>query len=295
MHIEQMEIDDARVKNAVQSYLSDVRRYPVLSKPEELFLFEKMSAGDREAELSLINSSLRLVVKIVMEYRSGRVPLLDLVQEGNVGLLHAIRKFDPSRNIRFGSYAQWWIRAYVLKYLMDNHMLVKVGTTQAQRKLFYNLKKEQERLQRQGIIPTSAIIARSLNVREKDVIEMKIRLSSRESSLDVPFSEDDTGTLLNLLPSKELDVDETLSKMETGNQMLNYLHEFSETLHGRDITIWKKRMVAEKPQTLQQLGDQFGVSRERARQLEARIVGRLTNYLGERVSNPADAMVALHH
>ncbi len=295
MHVEQVEMDNARVKNAVQRYLADVRRYPMLSRADETVLSQKVLEGDREAELQLVNSNLRLVVKIAMEYRSGRVALLDLIQEGNVGLLHAIRKFDPSRSIRLGSYAQWWIRAYVLKYLMDNHMLVKVGTTQAQRKLFYNLKKEQERLRRQGIVPTPAIIARSLNVREKDVIEMEVRLSSRESSLDAPLTDGETGTLLDLLPSPTRGADEELSDAEAGDRMLGYLSEFASTLKGRDIDIWTRRMVAEKPQTLQQIGDHFGVSRERARQLEARIVSRLGRYLGERVGDPSEAMVALHH
>jgi RNA polymerase sigma-32 factor len=220
-----------------------------------------------------------LVVKIALEYQSSRLALLDLIQEGNVGLIHAVRKFDPEKKIRLASYAQWWIRAYILKYLMDNYKLVKVGTTQAQRKLFYNLKREKERLRKQGLVPTTALLARSLGVREQDVSEMEVRLSGRESSLDAPMQDGEKGTLGDMLPADEMPIEELLSRQESDQRIRSRLAEFSSQLSGRDLVIWSSRMVSENPQTLQELGDRFGVSRERARQLEARIMRRLSQFL----------------
>lgn len=268
----------------VQSYLADVRQHDVLSREEEQRVaIRYRDENDEEAEQQLVNSNLRLVVKIAMEYKSGRVNVLDLIQEGNVGLIHAVRKFDPDKNIRLASYAQWWIRAYILKFLMDNHKLVKVGTTQAQRKLFYNLKKHREKLLRQGIVPSAPVLARALDVRVKDVREMETRLSGAENSLDAPLREGESGTLGDLISEDGPLQDASVEKTQTADQLKSYLDEFAATLDGRDVDIWHRRMVADNPRTLQQIGDLFGVSRERARQLEARIVKRLDKYLKERV------------
>ena len=277
------ERDAAMVDDPVQRYLAEVRRHTVLSREEEQKLARTyVDSGAEWAEERLVNSNLRLVVKLALEYQSARVGLLDLIQEGNVGLIHAVRKFDPDKEIRLASYAQWWVRAYILKYLMDNHKLVKVGTTQAQRKLFYNLKKEKDRLTRQGIVPTASILARSLAVRERDVVEMTARLTGRESSLDAPLQDGERGTLADILPSDVPTIDEALSDRQEHDDLRADMNAFSATLEGRDVAIWKRRMVAESPQTLQEIGDYFGVSRERARQLEARIVKRLSKYLHER-------------
>ena len=152
----------ARVADPVERYLAEIRRYPILDRQTERGLTESfVETGDPRIAVRLITSNLRLVVKIALEYQSPWLDLLDLIQEGNLGLLQAVRKFDPQRNIRLSSYAQWWIRAYILKFLMDNHRLVKVGTTQAQRKLFYNLQRERERLERQGFRPTPRLLRRS--------------------------------------------------------------------------------------------------------------------------------------
>src|SRR5699024_9804224 len=189
-----------RDMDIVQRYLADVRGYDVLSREEERRIARVFrDTEDPAAERLLVNSNLRLVVKIALEYRAGRGSMLDLIQEGNVGLMHAVRKYDPEKNIRLASYAQWWIRAYILKYLMDNHKMIRIGTTQAQRKLFYNLKKEQARLTRQGLVPTVALLARSLRVREREIIEMQARLSGDESSLDAPLRDEEDGTLGDML------------------------------------------------------------------------------------------------
>lgn len=275
---------ETRSGDIVQNYLSDVRQHEVLSREEEQEVAIRYRDHDDEAaEQKLVNSNLRLVVKIAMEYKSGRVNVLDLIQEGNVGLIHAVRKFDPDKKIRLASYAQWWIRAYILKFLMDNHKLVKVGTTQAQRKLFYNLKKHREKLLRQGIVPSAPVLARALDVRIKDVREMETRLAGAENSLDAPLREGESGTLGDMISENRPLQDLTVEKNQTADQLKDYLDEFAATLDGRDVDIWHRRMVADNPRTLQQIGDLFGVSRERARQLEARIVKRLDKYLKERV------------
>jgi RNA polymerase sigma-32 factor len=280
----------AWVGDPVQRYLSEIRRHTVLTRDEETDLARKYRAtGDRGIELRLVNSNLRLVVKIALEYQSSRLGLLDLIQEGNVGLIHGVRKFDPDKNIRLASYAQWWIRAYILKYLMDNYKLVKVGTTQAQRKLFYNLKREKERLLRQGLVPTPTLLARSLSVREQDVTEMEARLTGRENSLDSPITDGEKGTLGDFIPSEEPSADERMGLAQSSERVRGHLDDFATTLAGRDVDIWRRRMVAEKPETLQEIGDSFGVSRERARQLEARIVRRLTKYLGDKLE-PGERM-----
>lgn len=276
----------SRDMDIVQRYLADVRRYQVLSRDDERVLAQRFrQSGDAQAERLLVNSNLRLVVKIALEYRAGRGSTLDLIQEGNVGLMHAVRKFDPDKNIRLASYAQWWIRAYILKYLMDNHKMIRIGTTQAQRKLFYNLKKEQSRLKRQGLVPTVALLARSLRVREREIIEMQARLSGDESSLDAPLRDEEDGTLGDVLADERESIDDAIERDETARRLKACLRAFAETLEGRDVDLWNRRMIADEPRTLQEMGDLFGVSRERARQLEKRIATRLEAFVRERMGN----------
>lgn len=279
-HTAEKEVSRALVADSLKRYLSDIRRYPILTKPEEFELARGARDGSPAATTRLVNCNLRLVVKIALEYQSTRLSLLDLIQEGNVGLMQAVRKFDPERNIRLSTYAQFWIRAYILKFLMDNYKLVKVGTTQAQRKLFYNLKKEKERLIQQGIQPTAEVLAERLDVRERDITEMETRLSGREVSLDAPVSDNESGTMMDLIPGKEQHADDLYDQQSVGQHLRGRLEEFRAQLKGRDSEIWDRRLVCEEPLTLQELGDLFGVSRERARQLEARIVKRLRNFLG---------------
>jgi len=287
--------DRAYVNDPVQRYLSEIRRFSVLTREEEYRLaVDYRDHRSARTELHLVNANLRLVVKIALEYQGARMNLLDLIQEGNVGLIHAVRKFDPDKNIRLASYAQWWIRAYILKYLMDNYKLVKIGTTQAQRKLFYNLKREKDRLTRQGLVATPALLARSLAVRPSDVMEMEARLGGRESSLDAPLQDGERGTLGELIPSDEPQADEAMSVKELDADIRGRLDEFATTLSGRDIDIWHERMVSESPKTLQEIGDRFGVSRERARQLEARIMRRLSRFLDGSLDRDSIEELAWH-
>ncbi|NGZ08568.1 MAG: sigma-70 family RNA polymerase sigma factor [Nitrospira sp. LK70] len=265
---------------ALQQYLAEVRRYPYLSKEEELQLFQEYQThGSREAAVKLIMANLRVSVSIAAEYLHTGADHMDLIQEGNVGLMQAIKKFDPSKNVRFYAYAAWWSRAYILRYLLHTFRLVKVGTTQDQRKLFYNLKKEKAKLEREGFAPDTKLLADRLNVRERDVIEMDQRLGNWELSLDQPIGEDQDSTLLDVLPSHQEPADEQLADHQLKTLFRAKLAEFIKTLEERDEDILRNRILSDSPLTLDDLGDKYGITKERTRQLEARIIKRLRDYL----------------
>jgi RNA polymerase sigma-32 factor len=211
------------------------------------------------------------------------------VQEGNIGLMQAVKRFDPHRGVKLSSYSAWWIRAYILRFILNNWRLVKLGTTQAQRKLFFNLNKERARLAAMGIEPTHEEIAKRLEVDTKDVREMDLRLSSGDSSLDVPVGEaDGTTSRLDLLRSTADSPEVEVSDGQVLSMLKEQLGVFRETLQGKDLVIFDRRMVAEDPVTLQELGVEFGVSRERVRQLEARISGKLRTFLEGCLGEPMD-------
>ncbi|MBW2190782.1 MAG: RNA polymerase factor sigma-32, partial [Deltaproteobacteria bacterium] len=236
---------------------------------------------DLEAAKQLVTSNLRLVVKIAYDYRQAYKNLLDLVQEGNIGLMQAVKKYDPYKGVKLSSYAAWWIRAYMLRYILNNHRLVKVGTTQAQRKLFFNLQKEKARLSAMGIEPTAALVAERLNVPERDVVSMDMRLAAGDASLDAPVgtAEGRPVARVELLPSDDVRIDDTLADAEVGDQFSKKIHEFGALLENKEKKIFDDRLVAEDPKTLQMLGDEFGVSRERVRQIEKRLLQKLKDFL----------------
>jgi len=265
---------------ALQQYLAEVRRYPYLSKEEELQLFQEYHThGSREAAVKLIMANLRVSVSIAAEYLHTGADHMDLIQEGNVGLMQAIKKFDPSKNVRFYAYAAWWSRAYILRYLLHTYRLVKIGTTQDQRKLFYNLKKEKAKLERDGFAPDTKLLADRLNVRERDVIEMDQRLGNWELSLDQPIGEDQENTLLDVLPSHQEPADEQLADHQLKTLFRAKLAEFIKTLEERDEDILRNRILSDSPLTLDDLGNKYGITKERTRQLEARIIKRLRDYV----------------
>jgi RNA polymerase sigma-32 factor len=268
-------------------YMRDVQRYKLLSKEEEHDLAVRFfEDDDLEAAKRLVTSNLRLVVKIAYDYRQAYKNILDLVQEGNIGLMQAVRKYDPYKGVKLSSYAAWWIRAYMLRYILNNHRLVKVGTTQAQRKLFFNLQKEKARLSAMGIEPTAEIIAQNLNVPERDVVSMDMRLSAGDASLDAPVgtAEGRSVARVELLPSDDVRVDDTLAEAEVGDQFSEKIHEFGKLLENKEKKIFEDRLVAEDPKTLQTLGDEFGVSRERVRQIEKRLLKKLKAFLRSELS-----------
>jgi RNA polymerase sigma-32 factor len=271
---------------ALQQYLAEVRRYPFLSKEEELQLFDEYRThGNREAAVKLIMANLRVSVSIAAEYLHTGADHMDLIQEGNIGLMQAIKKFDPTKNVRFYAYAAWWSRAYILRYLLNNYRLVKIGTTQDQRKLFYNLKKEKAKLEREGFAPDTKLLADRLNVRERDVIEMDQRLGNWELSLDQPLGEDKDGSLLDLLPSQQTPADEQIADTQLKSLFRTKLAEFVKTLDERDEDILRNRLLSETPLTLDDLGAKYGITKERTRQLEARIIKRLRDYIKKDVKD----------
>jgi len=265
----------------LQRYLTEIRRYPLLSREEEKALGVRYKEqGDVEAAYKLVTGNLRLVVMIAREYQRATRNLLDLIQEGNIGLMEAVKKFDPYRGIRFPSYAVWWVRAYIIRYLINNWRVVKLGTTQAQRKLFFNLQKEKERLEREGIVPAPKLIAQRLDVKESEVIEMEQRLSSRDLSVDQPSSDDEgAATLLDVLPGTLQTPDRQVADAEFRREVSEKIRIFGERLKDKEKVIFTERLLAEQPLTLQEIGDKYGISRERVRQLEERLKKRLRAYL----------------
>jgi RNA polymerase sigma-32 factor len=266
----------------MQQYLREVQKHSLLTPDEEHSLAVKYAGtGDVAAAARLVTANLRLVVKIAYEYRRAYKNIMDLVQEGNIGLMQAVKRYDPYRGVKLSSYAAWWIRAYILRFILNNWRLVKLGTTQAQRKLFFNLNKEKARLSALGIEPSAVEIARRLGVEEQEVSEMDRRLSSGEMSLDAPVgdSEGRAVSRLEMLPTSLSGPDAAVAEGEMQQIVKEKLDTFRTTLKGKDVQIFDERLVAEDPLTLQELGDKFGISRERVRQLEARLTGRLREYL----------------
>jgi RNA polymerase sigma-32 factor len=270
----------------LQLYLSEIKNYGLLTREEEKELGIRVrEKNDKEAAYRLVTSNLRLVVKIAMDFhRYWTKSLLDLIQEGNVGLLQAVRKFDPYRDIKFSYYASFWIKAYMLKFIMENWKLVKIGTTQNQRKLFFNLSKERDKLIAQGYEPEARLLAERLDVKEEEVTEMSQRLGGGEVSLDAPVSHDGKDAFGSFIPDPdEVAIDDQLSENQDRNLLLNKLDEYRETLSGKELDIFDNRIMAEKPLTLQELGDRYHISRERVRQIQERIVKNIKKWLIEEI------------
>jgi len=268
-------------------YLEEIKRYPLLSREDERDLaIRYREKDDIEAAYKLITANLRLVVKIAMDFqRYWMQNLMDLIQEGNVGLMQAVKKFDPYRGYKFSYYASFWIKAYIIKFIMDNWKLVKIGTTQAQRKLFFNLRKEKERLEAQGIEASPKLLSDRLDVKESEIVEMDQRLNSWEISLDSPLKDDSEDTHKSFLPSDDLPVDEQLADLEAKSILHDKLMLFRQQLNGKEAVIFDRRLLTEDSMTLQEIGDQFGISRERVRQIESRLKKKLKSYLEEEIED----------
>ncbi len=279
-------------RDPLSLYMQEIRRIPLLTREQEHELAVKyFETGDLGLARRLVTANLRLVVKIAHEYRRAYKNLLDLVQEGNVGLLQAVRKYDPHRGVKLSSYSAWWIRAYILKFILNNWRLVKIGTTQAQRKLFFNLRKERDKLERLGFAPEHKLLAERLDVTEDEVSEMSRRLDSSDLSLDAPVSRDDDGgrTHLDGLPSAAGERPDTLvENSEFRAVVRDKLEHFAQGLAGRDQVLFRERWLSETPSTLQDIGDKFGISRERARQLEKRLLDNLRVYLEAELGTAVD-------
>ncbi len=276
----------------LQAYLREVQRHKLLTPDEEKDLTTKFEkTQDPRIAARLVTANLRLVVKLAYEYRRAYKNIMDLIQEGNIGLMQAVKRYDPYRGVKLSSYAAWWIRAYILRFILNNWRLVKLGTTQAQRKLFFNLNKEKAKLSAMGIEPEASEIAKRLGVEEKEVIDMDRRLSSGEASLDAPVGDSDGRAVsrLDMMPSLTSGPDVAFEQEEMGQLVKERLAEFRKTLKGKDVIIFDKRMAADEPLTLQELGDEFGISRERVRQLEARLTHKLRIYLKQEFGDAVEA------
>ena len=277
----------------LQRYLAEISRHQVISREEEHELAVRYhEQGDLDAAYRLVTANLRLVVKIANEYRRAAFNLLDLIQEGNVGLMLAVKKFDPYKGVKLSTYAAWWIRAYIIRYIMDNWRMVKLGTTQSQRKLFFNLRKEKRKLEALGFKPEPKLLAERLQVPEQDVVEMDQRLSAREASIDAPVSEDGQTTFADRLTLHGEGADEVLADRELQAIFHEKLVAFRRTLkNDRERFIYENRLLAEDPLTLQEVGDHFGVTRERARQLEKRIVDRMRAYFEREIPDFGELVI----
>jgi RNA polymerase sigma-32 factor len=272
--------------SALDAYLAEIRRFSPLSREEEQAVaLEYQKTKSQEAAKKLVFGSLWLVVKIARDYERVARNVLDLIQEGNIGLMEAVQNFDPYRGVRFPSYAVWWIRAYIIRYIIANWRLVKIGTTQAQRKLFFNLKKESERLEREGIYPSTKLLADRLNVREGDVIEMSQRLGGPDVSVDAPFQEESESSLLSLLPSGEESAEEALAKRELHEALRGAITAFTQTLNPKEARIFEGRVIEEDRVTLQDLSDELSISKERVRQIENKIRDKLKDFVSSRLGS----------
>lgn len=267
----------------LKAYLMEIRRYPFLSREEEYRLSVQFrEKGDLDAVARLVMANLQFVVTIVREYQRVSIPLLDLIQEGNMGLMHAVKRFNPHQGTRISTHAAWWIRAYILRYIMKNWRLVKIGTSEEERRLFFNLRKEKERLEAQGMDGNTKLLASRLDVSENKLIEMDHRLGLPEISLSEPL--DGSGTSLEkILPSTFQGADEQLEEKELKELFMEKIELFKKNLKSRDLEILEKRILADPPCTLLQLGKQFKISKERIRQIESQLLKKLKEFLKKEI------------
>ena len=271
------------------AYLQEVRKYPALTEEEEKELaIRYKETGDLESAYKLTTANLMLVIKIAMTFKREWQNLMDLIQEGNVGLMKAVKNFDPFRGVRLSAYATWWIKSYILKHILDNWRLVRVGTTNARRKLLFNLKKEKEKLEREGFDPTTKLLAERFGVDETEVIEVSASIGAMDVSIDTPAHPDSTMTPAQTLSQGGKSVEENV-ELQQFRQILNEnIENFKGGLNPNEIEILEKRILSEDPLSLQEIGDRRGVTREAVRQAEQRLLKKFKTYIEEKMPEAAD-------
>jgi RNA polymerase sigma-32 factor len=276
------------------AYMASLRDVPRIEREEEHELAVRyLKTRDPEIARRLITANLKLVVKLAHEYSRAHRNLLDLIQEGNVGLVQAVEKYDPNRGVKLSSYAAWWIRAYMLRWLLQNARMVRLGTTATQRKLFFNLRKEKAKLERMGFSPSAANVAKAMKLPEGEVVEMEQRLGAPDTSLDAPIDREDEGrSRLDVLESAMPRPDDAAESGEFRERLREALESFGGRLKGRERQLFDERLMTDEPRTLQELGDSFGISRERTRQLEMRLVSRLKTHLRARLGDALGTQAA---
>ncbi|OGP65704.1 MAG: RNA polymerase subunit sigma-70 [Deltaproteobacteria bacterium RBG_13_47_9] len=274
------------VKNSLDTYLTQINQFPLLTQEEEFELAVKYRKdNDIESAQKLITSNLRFVVKVVFEYKTYGVKLLDLIQEGNIGLMMAVKKFNPHKGYRFISYAIWWIRAYIQNFIIKTWSLVKIGTTQAQKKLFYKIGKIRKTLEsEQENENRYELLANDLEVAKEDIIEMEQRMSARDLSLDTPFDEGHEMTHLDLLEEESPNQEEALAQEEERRDREREIFNAMKRLNEKEVYIIKNRVMADDPLTLQEIGNHLKLSRERVRQIESEALKKLKREFSNRIN-----------
>ena len=271
------------------AYLQEVRKYPTLTEEEEKELaIRYKETGDLESAYKLTTANLMLVIKIAMTFKREWQNLMDLIQEGNVGLMKAVKNFDPFRGVRLSAYATWWIKSYILKHILDNWRLVRVGTTNARRKLLFNLKREKEKLEREGFDPTTKLLAERFGVDETEVIDVSASIGAMDVSIDTPVRPDSTMTPAQTLSQDGQSVEENV-ELKQFRQILNEnIENFKAGLNPNEIEILNNRILSEDPLSLQEIGEQRGVTREAVRQAEQRLLKKFKTYIEEKMPEAAD-------
>ena len=264
----------------LQSYLAEINRYRLLTREEEVDLGTKIQEeNDSDAAYIMVTSNLRLVVKIALDFqRVWMQNLLDLIQEGNIGLVKAVKKFDPYKNVKFSYYASFWIKAYILKFIMDNWRLVKIGTTQGQRKLFFRLKKEKQKLIDEGFDPGPRLLSERMGVSEQEIIEMDQRLDGWDLSLDEPLRNDSDTERIEFINVETDSTEDKVARKQIEDILHTRVKEFTATLNQREMDIFTKRIFSDDPLTLQEIGEEYSISRERVRQVENNIIKKMKEY-----------------
>ena len=262
---------------ALHRYLQEISQYELLSREETDELAVRFrETGDPEAAYRLVSANLRLVVKVAMDFQKYWMQnFMDLVQEGNVGLVQATKKFDPYRGVKFSYYAAYWIRAYILKFIMDNWRLVKIGTTQNQRRLFFSLNKEKKLLEAQGFAPDVKLLAERLNVKESEIVEMGQRMDSWDVSLEAPLMGDSDDEQKDFFPASGPAVEDIVAMHEVREKISGILSQIDDVLNDKEKVILNSRLLSDEPETLQDIADQFKISRERVRQIETNLLKKL--------------------
>ena len=275
---------------ALHRYLQEISQYELLSREDtEELAVRFQETGDPDAAYRLVSANLRLVVKVAMDFQKYWMQnFMDLIQEGNVGLVQATKKFDPYRGVKFSYYAAYWIRAYILKFIMDNWRLVKIGTTQAQRKLFFSLNKEKKLLESQGFKPEIKLLAERLNVKESEVIEMGQRMDNWDVSLEAPVRSDSEDEQKNFLPHEGPGIEEVVASQEMRERLAEILADISGRLNEKERVILNTRLLSDEPKTLQTIADEFNISRERVRQIEANLLKKLRKQLEKEMPDIQD-------
>jgi RNA polymerase sigma-32 factor len=269
------------VQDPLQAYLAEIKKYPLLTREQEQELAKHyFETKDPKAAQALVTANLRFVVKVAAEYSKFGARLIDLVQEGNMGLMHAVRDFNPYKGVRLITYAVWWIRGYIQEYLMKQHSLVKIGTTHNQKKLYYQLQKQKRELEALGETPNVKMIAEKMGLPEDEVLEMSQRMSGPDVSLDATLDSDSKATLKDFRQSLGASPDEALGQAEELALLMENIEKLRGSLNERELILLEERLLADDPLTLQEIGEKYGITREAVRQAEARLMKKLKDLYG---------------